>query len=100
MKTSFYLLFVWNGIEPELIGPFETATARDDAAREKYASEGDEHGYFPQAVKMVGGEAILEVGSYTPAELVIPKPYSLAQVYENLRLFATESDLSHVREVR
>lgn len=69
MKTSFYLLFVWGCVEPEMIGPFETATARDEAARAKYAEEGEEHGYFPLAAKVVGGESIVEVGSYTPAEL-------------------------------
>jgi hypothetical protein len=33
-------------VEPDLIGPFEDAEARDAEAKIRRAEEGDEHGYY------------------------------------------------------
>ena len=44
---AYYLLFVWGCVQPETIGPFDTAGERDKKALELREKEGDEHGYYP-----------------------------------------------------
>ncbi len=42
----YYVLFIWNDIEPELIGPFDTEDERNRAALQTKRERGDSHGYF------------------------------------------------------
>ena len=42
-----YLLCIWGDIEPELLGPFKTAEARDGRARQLRQESGADHGLFP-----------------------------------------------------
>ncbi len=58
-KMKYYVLFVWNDIEPELIGPFDTEEERNRAALEKREAEGDSHGYF-----MLNSPARVEISPY------------------------------------
>lgn len=36
---DYYVLFIWQDVEPELFGPFKTEEERDNKARELRASE-------------------------------------------------------------
>ncbi len=58
-QMKYYVLFVWNDIEPELIGPFDTEEERNQAALEKKRAEGDSHGYF-----MLNSPARVEISPY------------------------------------
>lgn len=44
---DYYLLFVWEDVEPELIGPFDTIEERDSEAKKYREEHGNEHGYYP-----------------------------------------------------
>ena len=41
---SFYVLMVWNDIEPELHGPFDDPDERDAQARVLRKEHGNDHG--------------------------------------------------------
>lgn len=58
-RMYYYVLFIWNDIEPELIGPFDTEEERNRAALEKREAEGDSHGYF-----MLNSPARVEISPY------------------------------------
>ena len=45
-ELDYYYLFVWKGVEPELMGPFDTKEAMHEAVIIKRKKEGDEHGYY------------------------------------------------------
>lgn len=43
---SYWLIFVWSDVEPEIRGPFDTEETRDQAAKELRREEGEDHGIF------------------------------------------------------
>ena len=43
---DYYFIFIWGLVEPELIGPFETAEQRNIEAKKYWAEHKDQHGYF------------------------------------------------------
>jgi len=46
--TEYYLLYIWNDIEPELLGPFPTEIERYEKAQEIRAEDVEKrHGLFP-----------------------------------------------------
>jgi len=45
-STSYYILFIWEDIEPELFGPFDTHESRDLKAKNLREEEGDDHGIY------------------------------------------------------
>jgi hypothetical protein len=47
---DYYLLFVWEDVEPELIGPFDTIEERDSEAQKYRREHGEQHGYYPLEV--------------------------------------------------
>jgi len=59
---KFYLLFIWNDIEPDLLGPFETIEERNEKAKELYEENGNECGYFP-----IESDSKIFVSSYSCA---------------------------------
>ena len=61
MNYDYYLLFLWNDVEPQLHGPFPTENIRDEKAKELRQKEGEEHGYFPLEIT-TGSE--ITVNSY------------------------------------
>ena len=44
---NYYLIFVYNDIDPDLTGPFPSEELRDDYARELRGGYGKNHGYYP-----------------------------------------------------
>ena len=55
---NYYLLFVEDDINPEIIGPFSSASTRDMAAIEFRGGRGIAHGYFPLDVDNDGKPTI------------------------------------------
>ena len=47
MNIDYYLLFIFDDVEPHLHGPFPTQKSRDEKAKQLRHSEGEQHGYFP-----------------------------------------------------
>ena len=45
-EKQYFLLIVWEDIEPDLMGPFQTEEERDANAKEMKATFGDENGIF------------------------------------------------------
>jgi hypothetical protein len=62
MKEAYYVIIIYQDIEPELIGPFPTVEARDEKARELKRQYGNEHGIFPMNIDAEGKPA---VGAYS-----------------------------------
>lgn len=58
---KYYLVFIWQDVEPELFGPFLTEKERDDKALEKRKEEGDKHGYYMLTVADTG---MVEMDTY------------------------------------
>ena len=44
--ARFYLLFVWDDVEPQLLGPYNTHLERDAMAKKMRENEGPEHGAY------------------------------------------------------
>ena len=44
---DYYLLFIWRGVEPKLLGPFETTEQRDEKAKELREDHGDQSDFYP-----------------------------------------------------
>jgi hypothetical protein len=61
MKQKYWVLIVWNDIEPELHGPYENEDERDSHAKELKKEHGNDHGIFPLDVN---DEGLPEVGAY------------------------------------
>ena len=59
-----WLLFVEDGVSPELRGPYATGDARIAAARALIGSGGGEHGVFP-----VDASGEVEVGVFAASEV-------------------------------
>lgn len=62
MKEAYYVIIIYQDIEPELIGPFPTEETRDEKARELKRQYGNEHGIFPMNIDAEGKPA---VGAYS-----------------------------------
>lgn len=60
----YYVLIVWGDIEPQLIGPFRSAQARDARSQELKAEHGDSHGIFPFQLTTANSPS---VGAYSNA---------------------------------
>lgn len=43
---DYYLIFLWNLVDPQIVGPFKTAEERDEEAIKYQKEHGDTHGYF------------------------------------------------------
>ena len=43
---NYYLLVIWGGVEPGVVGPFKTEKERDDRAKEIKHLEWDKNGLF------------------------------------------------------
>lgn len=56
----YYVLIVWEDIEPELIGPFQTPEERNERARKLRAEHGPDHGVYP-----VESAGVVTIDSYT-----------------------------------
>ena len=54
MKPKYYVLLVWNDIEPELHGPYGLAAARNDRARVLKQEHGDDNGIFALDINRKG----------------------------------------------
>ena len=50
---EYYVLVVWSGVEPDLIGPYDSENERDKEAKQLRAFHGGDHGIF--ALDMVDG---------------------------------------------
>ena len=61
MTTDYYILFIYENVEPELIGPYVSANERDEEAKEKRYQEGEEHGVFKLSVDL---DFDVEVSTY------------------------------------
>lgn len=59
--TKYFLVTVWNDIEPECEGPFKTEDERDQRAKDFREEEGDRHGIYWLNIK---GDKI-EIGAYS-----------------------------------
>ena len=59
---DYYLLFIWEDVEPALIGPFDTIEERDSEAQKYRKEQGEQHGYFP--LQVVKG-CLVEVGVFS-----------------------------------
>lgn len=67
MKPRYYFIFVYGCTDPDLSAEYETAKARDTAARADWAENGgDEHGIFRA---MVDEKGELFVSSFVGDEL-------------------------------
>jgi len=44
MKNSYYIIYVWGDVEPNLSQPFETSEARDEDARRMRRDDTEENG--------------------------------------------------------
>ena len=61
---NYYLIMVWDDVEPELFGPFPTHIERDAKAQEIREEDGSEHGLFP--LDIVAEELTeIEIGAYS-----------------------------------
>ena len=59
---EYYVLFIWEGVDPAIYGPFQDIESRDNKAIELRERYGSECGYFPvQANK----NSKIEIGSFT-----------------------------------
>jgi len=47
MQKDYYLLFIYQDVEPKLFGPFETEKLLDKKAKQLRNDYGDTAGYFP-----------------------------------------------------
>jgi hypothetical protein len=64
-KEKYYLLVIWNDVEPELLGPYDTVEAMDTEAREIRKQDGEKrHGLFP-----VEATGRVSIGGYSGAYL-------------------------------
>jgi len=61
--TTYWLIFVWGDVEPELHGPFPTELERDNFAKYVRETEGNRHGFYPMTVT----DGIPDVRSYSGA---------------------------------
>jgi hypothetical protein len=61
MKGTYHVLIVYDDIEPELVGPFDTFQARDERSKELKRQHGNEHGIFTLDVDAKGTPS---VGAY------------------------------------
>ena len=46
MKLKKYLLFIYDDIEPEIMGPYDTDEDRDRVAKELREAHGNKHGIY------------------------------------------------------
>lgn len=60
---KYYLLILWNDVEPELFGPFDTHEDRDTKAHEMRRKHGNENGYY-----RLQSESNIEVDCYSGGE--------------------------------
>lgn len=58
---NYYVVVVWNDIEPELRGPFKTEEEQDKYARALKTEHGNDHGIFPLNVDDRGEP---DIGAY------------------------------------
>lgn len=61
MEKDYYLLFIWRGVEPKLLGPFQTIKLRDKKAKELREDHGDLSDYYPVEVSK---DAEIEIDCY------------------------------------
>ena len=61
---DYYLLFIWNDVEPKLLGPFKDAKTRDKKAKKLGNDFGTTCGYFP--IEVTKGSKI-KIGCYSGA---------------------------------
>lgn len=59
---KFYVIFVWEDVDPTLYGPFPSKEKRDGYAKALRKKEGRDHGIYPLNVDDEGN---LNIGSYT-----------------------------------
>lgn len=59
----YYVLFIYEDVEPQLYGPYDTTEDRDQKARELRVEEGEDHGIY--MLDMDSG--LPEVNSYSGA---------------------------------
>jgi len=52
--NAYYVMVVWNDVEPELIGPYVSENVRDEEAKQLRAFNGNDHGIF--ALDMADGK--------------------------------------------
>jgi hypothetical protein len=62
MRPKYYLIMVWQDIEPELHGPFRSVGMRNNHAKALRREHGKDHGLFPLNITAKG---LAKVGSYT-----------------------------------
>uniref|UniRef100_A0A6M3LK93 Uncharacterized protein n=1 Tax=viral metagenome TaxID=1070528 RepID=A0A6M3LK93_9ZZZZ len=61
---NYYLICIWDDVEPELFGPFPTHINRDAKAKRLRKVHGNEHGLFPLDV-VTEELAKVEIGAYS-----------------------------------
>lgn len=61
---EYYLLFIWNDVEPKLFGPYEDIKSRDKKAKKLRNDFGTTCGYFPMEVTK---GSTIEIDSYSGA---------------------------------
>ncbi len=62
MGKDYYLLFIWRGVEPKLLGPFETIKLRDKKAKELRDDHGTLSVYYPVEISQ---GAKVEIGVFS-----------------------------------
>lgn len=61
MGKTYYLIAVEQGVEPAVLGPFETEDQRDNAARHVYDTQEEDDSLFWTDIEEAG---VLTVGPY------------------------------------
>ena len=59
---KYYLVIVWEDVDPEVCGPYQSKDDRDIYARDMRKRNGDNHGYYRASVSENG---FLQIEAYS-----------------------------------
>ena len=65
MKTFYYVVLVWDDVEPERFGPFDTEDLRDNEAKRLREVVGYESGVYAMDIKASEETRMVEVNAYS-----------------------------------
>ena len=65
MKTFYYVILVWDDVEPERFGPFDTEDLRDNEAKRLREVAGYESGVYALDIKASEEPKTVEISSYS-----------------------------------
>jgi len=65
MKIFYYVVLVWDDVEPERFGPFDTEELRDKEARHLREVAGYESGVYAMDIKALEAPEMVAVYSYS-----------------------------------